>query len=56
MSSFLEMLVCSSDLALLVQPGLAGLPGEHVHVERPEDAGGGHLVVLDVTRLQPHGL
>lgn len=39
------------DLALLVQARLARLPGEHVHVERPEDARGRDLVVLDVTRL-----
>ena len=44
------------DLALFVQTGLARLPGEHVHVERPEDAGRRDLIVLHVTRLHPHGL
>lgn len=39
------------DLALFVQPGLPRLPGEHVHVESPEDAGGCDLVVLDMARL-----
>ena len=44
------------DLSLLVQPGFAGLPGEHVHVESSEHAGGGDLVVLDVAWLHSHWL
>lgn len=41
----------SVDLALFVQTGLSWLPSKHVHVERPEDAGGCDLVVLDMARL-----
>lgn len=44
------------DLSLFVQTGLAGFPGEHVHVECSEEAGRCDLVVLDVARLHPHGL
>lgn len=46
----------SVHFALLVQPGLAGLPSEHVHVERTENAGGSDLEVLNVSRLHPQGL
>lgn len=46
----------SVDLALFVQPGLSGLPGEHIHVDGPEDTRSSDLVVLDVARFHSHGL
>lgn len=44
------------DLALLIQPGFAGLPGEHIHVKRSEDAGCCDLIVLNVAGFHPQWL
>lgn len=44
------------NFALLVQPGFPGLPGEHVHVEGTENAGGSDLEILDVSWFHPQGL